>query len=98
MLISIFGPFAHLFLLLQYIVELVLVIFLWVRNNWYESYNSTIIEIGAQKSQSGLIAWPNKHAKWPTSDLTPWTLSLILSIALNYSLILLGLVIEIFCI
>jgi hypothetical protein len=29
------------------------------RNNWYQSYNSTIIEIGLQKSQSGPIAWPN---------------------------------------
>ena len=35
--------------------------FLGVRNNWYQSYNSTIIEIGAQKSQSGPIAWPSSH-------------------------------------
>ena len=35
--------------------------FLVVRNNWYQSYNSTIIEIGAQKSQSGPIAWPKYH-------------------------------------
>ena len=33
-----------------------------VRNNWYHSYNSIIIEIGAQKSQSGPIAWPNRGA------------------------------------
>ena len=31
------------------------------RNNWYQSYNSTMIEIGAQKSQSGPIAWPTLH-------------------------------------
>ena len=35
------------------------VIFWGVRNDRYHSYNSTIIEIGAQKSQSGPIAWPN---------------------------------------
>ena len=34
-------------------------IFWGVRNNWYQSHSSTIIEIGAQKSQSGPIAWPN---------------------------------------
>ena len=37
------------------------VIFLGVRNNWYQSYNSTIIEIAEQKSQSGPIAWPTTH-------------------------------------
>ena len=42
-----------------YNVELLPVVFWGVRNNWYQSYNSTIIEIGAQKSQSGPIAWPN---------------------------------------
>ena len=35
------------------------VIILGLRNNWYQSYNSTITEIGAQKPQSGPIAWPN---------------------------------------
>ena len=30
-----------------------------LRNNWYQSYNSTIIEIGAQRPQIGSIAWPN---------------------------------------
>ena len=59
MQIRIFGPFAHLFLLLWYIVELLPFIFWGVRYNWYQSYNSTIIEIGAQKSQSGPIARPN---------------------------------------
>ena len=44
---------------LLYIVGLLPVIFLGVRNNWYQSYNSIIIEIGAQKTQSGPIAWPN---------------------------------------
>ena len=29
-----------------------------LKNNWYQSYNCTIIEIGAQKPQSGPIAWP----------------------------------------
>ena len=37
-------------------------IFWGVRNNWYQSHSSTIIEIGAQKSQSGPIAWPNQHS------------------------------------
>ena len=37
------------------------VIFWGVRNNWHQSYNSTIIEIGAQKSQSGPNAWPNMY-------------------------------------
>ena len=32
--IRIFWPFAHLFLLLEYIVELLPVIFLGIRNNW----------------------------------------------------------------
>ena len=41
------------------IVGLIPVIFWGVRNNWYQSYNSTMIEIGAQKSQSGPIAWPS---------------------------------------
>ena len=45
-----------------YIVELLPVSFWKVRNNWCQSYNSTIIEIGAQKSQSGPIAWPKKYA------------------------------------
>ena len=31
------------------------------RNNWYQSYNSTIIEIGAQRPQSGPIAWPSTY-------------------------------------
>ena len=43
----------------RYIVELLPVIFGGIRNNWYQSYNTTIIEIGAQKSQSGPIALPN---------------------------------------
>ena len=30
-----------------------------LRNNWYQSYNCTIIEIGAQRPQSCPIAWPN---------------------------------------
>ena len=62
------GPFwscqlnitANIFLL-QYIVELLPVIFWGVRNNWYQSYNSTVIEIGAQFPQSGPIAWPNVY-------------------------------------
>jgi hypothetical protein len=29
---------------------------LGIRNNWYQFYNSTIIEIGAQRPQSGPIA------------------------------------------
>ena len=35
------------------------VIILGLRNKWYQSYNSIITEIGAQKPQSGPIAWPN---------------------------------------
>ena len=58
--IRIFGAFVHLFLLLQYIVGLLPVIFWGLRNNWYQSYNCTIIEIGAQRSQSCPIAWPNQ--------------------------------------
>ena len=69
MQIRIFGVFAHLFLSLQYIVELLPVIFGGIRNKWYQSYNTTIIEIGAQKSQSGPIALPsgyiNLHKKLP---------------------------------
>ena len=57
--IRIFGAFAHLFLLLQYIVGLLPVIFWGLRNNWYQSYNCTIIEIGAQRPQSCPIAWPS---------------------------------------
>ena len=56
MQIRIFGAFKHLFLLL---VKLLPVIIFGLRNNWYQSYNFTIIEIGAQRSQSGPIAWPN---------------------------------------
>ena len=59
--IRIFGAFAHLFLLLQYIVGLLPVIFWGLRNNWYQSYNCTIIEIGAQRPQSCPIAWPIKY-------------------------------------
>ena len=62
--IRIFGPFVHLFLQLQYIVKLLPFIFLGGRNNWYQSYNSTMIEIGAQKSQSGPIAWPKHKIRW----------------------------------
>ena len=57
--IRIFGAFAHLFLLLQYIVGLLPITFWGLRNNWYQSYNCTIIKIGAQRPQSCPIAWPN---------------------------------------
>ena len=40
-------------------VGLLPVIFWGLRNNWYQSYNCTIIEIGAQRPQSCPIAWPN---------------------------------------
>ena len=46
------------------IVELLPVIFGGIRNNWYQSYNSTIIEIGAQRPQSGPIAWPILYSCW----------------------------------
>ena len=38
--IRIFEAFAHLFLLLQYIVKMLPVIILGLRNNWYQSYNN----------------------------------------------------------
>ena len=28
-------------------------------------------------------AHPNKHAKWPPSDLTPWTLALVIGLPIN---------------
>ena len=72
----IFGAFAHLFLLLKYKVELLTVILFGLKNNWYQSYNSTIIEIGAQMPQSGPIAWPTiyiiqlKHQIGPNNGET----------------------------
>ena len=39
-------------------VKLLPIIILGLRNNWCQSYNSTIVEIGAQRPQSGPIAWP----------------------------------------
>ena len=48
-------------ILMGHPVELLPVIFWGIRNNWYQSYDFTIIEIGAQKSQSGPIAWPNHY-------------------------------------
>ena len=34
------------------------------KQNWYQSYNSTITEIGAQRPQSGSIAWPSPRTMW----------------------------------